>query len=445
MSNRITPLCLAVMALLASRPLVAQDLTLEGGAATTDADSSKAYSQVVPNLADANEQLLHDLGMTGFMRDFGRVKIGGSLRLGPQFNAPSCVACHSGAGRGALRLSSHGRVSDTVVKVGVPTGRASIAGAPIPLPRVGTQLQDHAIRGTKPEARISLKWRVQHGTYGDGTPYELREPILSVSSTGSAFPRGTMYSLRRAPSIFGSGLLEAVSSDEIIALSDPNDANGDGISGRPNMVWSVEQREYLLGRFGLKAGAPTLKQQVAAAYANDMGVSNPLFRAGNRRADIPDRIVNATTFFSATLAVPRARTQDDPGVVRGKGLFASMGCAACHVTELHTMQGRSAALSNTTIHPLSDLLLHDMGIGLADNRPEFGASGSEWRTAPLWGIGLTGAVLAPKSESYLHDGRARTLEEAILWHGGEGVRSQQAFASASQTDRDDLIRFLRSL
>lgn len=445
MRTRITPLLFALIYFLLSSPLLAQDLTLEGGAGTSDDQSSKAFSQALPNLTDANEQLLHDLGLTGFLRDFGRVKIRGARRLGPKFNAPSCVACHSGAGRGALRVSSHGRVSDTVVKVSVPTGRSSVAGAPIPLPRVGTQLQDHAIHGVKPEARIALTWAMQSGSYSDGTPYELRAPVLSLSPIGGAFPRKTMYSLRRAPPIFGTGLLEAVSADEVLALADPTDANGDGISGKPNMVWSVERRAYLLGRFGLKAGAPTLKHQVAAAYANDMGVSNPLFRVGDKHPDIPDRIVNATTFFTATLAVPRARSQNDPNVIHGKGLFTSMGCAACHVTELHTTGGMSAALSNTTIHPMTDLLLHDMGPGLADNRPEFDATGSEWRTTPLWGIGLTEAVLAPQPESYLHDGRARTLEEAILWHGGEGAHSQQSFVSAPQSDRDDLIRFLRSL
>ena len=423
----------------------AQDITLEGGDATVDDDTGRAYDHPLPNMTQEVDSLLHDLGQTGFLRDFSRVKVGGAIRVGPQFNAPSCASCHGGNGRGALRISSRARASDTVVKVSIPSGKPQLPGGPVPVPKIGTQLHDHALKGLKTEARISISWNLIQGIYGDGTPYELRTPRLKVSTSGARLSSRTLFSLRRAPPVFGSGLLEAVSSGDILALADPVDSNSDGISGRANVVWDVAARSTAIGRFGFKAGAPTLKQQVAAAYATDMGVTNPLFRGTDKKPDISNRILDATTFYTASLAVPRARRQDDPAVQRGKASFTSFGCAQCHTAELRTTGGATAALSNLTIHPFTDLLLHDMGSGLADGRSEFQASGSEWRTTPLWGIGLSGVVLGSRPESYLHDGRARTLEEAILWHGGEGAGAKDRFVAASASERDELIQFLRSL
>lgn len=423
----------------------AQDITLEGGNATSDNHSSRAYDQTLPNMTSAAELLLHDLGQTGFLRDFGRVKVRRAIRLGPRFNAPSCGSCHIGNGRGSLRISPRSRTSDTIAKVSLPSGRSQLPGGPPVIPRIGTQLADHATHGYKPHARLALSWATSHGYYPDGIPYELRSPILKITRPSVRISKDILVSLRRAPPVFGSGLLEAVPVEEILGLADPTDANHDGISGRANTVWNVVARDWSIGRFGFKATHPTLKQQVAAAYATDMGITNPLFRMGDRTPDITNRVLDATTFYTATLAVPRARLQDDPIVIQGKNNFHSFGCANCHATELHTGPGLSAALANNTIHPFTDLLLHDMGQGLADGRPEFGASGSEWRTPPLWGIGLVGLVLGPELESYLHDGRARTLEEAILWHGGEATTARTNFLTATSANREALIRFLRSL
>jgi CxxC motif-containing protein (DUF1111 family) len=253
-----------------------------------------------------------------------------------------------------------------------------------------------------------------------------------------------LTSMRRAPAVFGDGLLDAISEAEIVSRADPDDRDGDGISGRPNLVWDIAKQANVIGRFGFKAAAPSLKQQIAAAYATDMGVTNPLFTRGARHPDITQPVLDATTFYVATLAVPQARLQNNPVVIQGKANFSSFGCVNCHAVGLQTDGGLSPALSGNVIHPFTDLLLHDMGEGLADGRPEFEASGTEWRTTPLWGIGLADEVLS-RAAGYLHDGRAGTLEEAILWHGGEAAASRNAFAQANGSERDALIAFLRSL
>jgi CxxC motif-containing protein (DUF1111 family) len=226
-------------------------------------------------------------------------------------------------------------------------------------------------------------------------------------------------------------------------LADPEDQNQDGISGRPNEVWDVSAKSTALGRFGWKANTPNLLQQTAAAYVNDMGITNPLFREGNGETDIDRQTLENAAFYVQTLGVPARTLLDDSQVKRGEKLFAQANCSACHVPELRTGKYKVKALANQTIHPYTDLLLHDMGEGLADNRPDFKATGTEWRTSALWGIGLTQTVL-PYS-GYLHDGRARTLEEAILWHGGEAQASKEAFAKMSKRDRAALVRFLNSL
>jgi CxxC motif-containing protein (DUF1111 family) len=239
------------------------------------------------------------------------------------------------------------------------------------------------------------------------------------------------------------GLIEAVPEADILALADPEDRDGNGISGRPNYVWNVQQQADTLGRFGWKANQPTLLQQTASAYANDMGVSNPLFPDHDGNQDIDDEIVELATLYVQTLAVPGRTALDNPQVQRGERLFTQANCTACHIPQLRTGSHEIPALANQTIHPYTDILLHDMGPELADHRPDFQASGNEWRTTPLWGLGLVQTVL-PYS-GYLHDGRARSLEEAILWHGGEAEASKEVFRQMNPDDRSALIQFLKSL
>ena len=434
-----------VFVLLLVTPAASQeDISREGGDSTTDNASSEAYNQMLPEMGTESARLLHEVGESGFLRDFGKVPIRGKIRVGPKFNSSSCFVCHTGNGRGGLSLSARGKQSDTVVKVSREKGSLRAPHAPPPVPGIGLQIRDHALRGATPDAKVSLIWNMVQGEYGDGSPYELRKPTIKFSRITQPGLRAARTSLRRAPPIFGSGLLDNVPKAEIEQLADPSDQNQDGISGRPNYVWSVEHSQLEIGRFGFKAGSPSLRQQVAAAYATDMGVTNPLFRESQVRPDITGRIMDATIFYSGTLGVPRARDQQESTVQNGRALFDSLGCSSCHVTTLHTGASPVPSLSNQEFHPFTDLLLHDMGAELADNRPEFVATGQEWRTTPLWGIGLADVVLGAPA-TYLHDGRAQNLEEAVLWHGGEALQSREAFRNSPLQDREDLVRFLRSL
>lgn len=423
----------------------ADDITLEGGDTTTEDATSRAYNQVVPNISDLASDLKHEKGQTGFLRDFSRVKVGGEIRLGPTFNAPSCVSCHGGNGRGQLRITPSRTGSDTAVKVSAHSGTPSLPGGPIPVPHIGLQVRDHAMPGSVREGTVHVTWVTTVGSYADGTPYALRAPVVTLLNLPKGTPSNIMKSLRRAPPVYGSGLLDAIPQTTILPLADPSDTNNDGISGRPNLVWDVRSRTTKIGKFGFKAGSPTLLQQIAGAYATDMGITNTLFKPANKPPELPATALAATTFFTATLGVPMARNQTSTTVINGKTLFSSIGCDSCHVATLTTGTGAHSALSNQIIHPFTDLLLHDMGDGLADGRPEFLATGNEWRTTPLWGIGLTETVLKGKPASFLHDGRARTLEEAILWHGGEGESSKIQFTNLAASERDALIEFLRSL
>jgi CxxC motif-containing protein (DUF1111 family) len=258
-----------------------------------------------------------------------------------------------------------------------------------------------------------------------------------------------------APPIFGLGLLELISESMIKAMADPSDADGDGISGKPNYVYNSITQKTEVGRFGLKAGVSTIELQVAAAYNQDMGITNRIFPKessfGQPQADthdygveLPDSLLHAVAFYIKTLAVPARRDVANESVKRGEQLFTSLQCASCHRPTLQTeVDVRYPQLSNQRIHPFTDLLLHDMGEGLADNRPDFSADGREWRTAPLWGIGLFEKTNG--TPYYLHDGRARTMEEAIVWHDGEAAAAKKKFLQLSKSDRDDLIRFLKSL
>jgi CxxC motif-containing protein (DUF1111 family) len=242
--------------------------------------------------------------------------------------------------------------------------------------------------------------------------------------------------------IIGLGLLEAIPEATLQQLADPDDANGDGISGRMNMVWDPEQQTTVVGRFGWKANTSTVHLQVAAAFANDIGLSSIVFPEEDGMRDLADPQLEDATFFTSTVGVPAAAPRDGEAMY-GRELFRDQGCASCHVPTLDTGPHRIAAVANQRIHPYTDLLVHDMGDGLTDGRPDFLAEGVEWRTTPLWGIGLAQVVLP--DATFLHDGRARTLEEAILWHGGEALAAREAFRMASRAERRALIAFLQTL
>jgi CxxC motif-containing protein (DUF1111 family) len=410
---------------------------LAGGATTVFNRSSRGFSLPAPNLSPA--QLEQHLAGDG---DFDAVFVTApalvNAGLGPRFNNASCNGCHLNDGRGMPNIGQ------SLVRVSLPQGQSQVAGGAVPVPGIGTQIRTSAIYGQPPDAIVAIQWQEQGGKYGDGTPYRLRSPRLEIARPdGQPLPPGMLTSLRVPPPIFGRGLLEAIPESTILSLADPQDQNQDGVSGRANFVWDLQTQTTTLGRFGLKANAPTLLQQTAAAYVNDMGVTNPLFPDQDGSKDIDRQTLDNATFYTQTLAVPARTLLDDPLVQQGEHLFTQANCAACHLPTLQTGNHPIKALANQTIHPYTDMLLHDLGAGLADDRPDFAASGSEWRTSPLWGLGLTQTVL-PYS-GYLHDGRARTLEEAILWHGGEAERAKETFKTLSAQDRQALLKFLNSL
>ena len=365
-------------------------------------------------------------------------------KLGPRFIARSCVACHVNNGR-ALPPTIGAPMLQTVVKVG-----SDASGAPHPT--LGSVLQPQSTGEPIEGSATIASYATNHAQYGDGTPYSLHKPGYAFAGASPAF-----FSLRLAPPLVGLGLLEAISETTIAALADPDDANADGISGRLQIVLDPESGRQRLGRFTSKAGKARLSHQIASALNTDMGVTTTVFPIldgetspfGRTSYTSPTPELTAAdldqmTRYVALLGVGARRDLTDAQALQGEQLFATAHCAKCHTPTLSTSPYHPITeLRNQTIHPYTDLLLHDMGPGLADNMGEGVATGSEWRTPPLWNIGFTAGVSG--GEAYLHDGRARTLEEAILWHGGEAEVSKEAFRTMSATNRAALIKFLKSL
>lgn len=389
--------------------------------------------------------------------------------LGPFYNARACQSCHIKDGRGHPPEGPEDDAVSIFLRISVPGGEAPMGidgwHPTLPDPVYGGQLQDFATNGLPAEYRFAVTWEEESVALSGGETAMLRRPTYAAADLGyGPLAPGAMLSPRVAPPMIGLGLIEAIPAADILAHADPDDLDGDGISGRPNIVPSVEFGLPMLGRFGWKAGAPTVMQQSADAFAGDIGISTPLhpdpwgdctaLQEGCRAAPHGDGDARGTevdrqgldlvTFYSRNLGVPARRDIDDPEVLRGKEIFHDTGCIACHVPKFVTARLEDGnAQSFQLVWPYSDFLLHDMGEGLADGRPEGRADGREWRTPPLWGIGLTEQVSGV--ESYLHDGRARTLIEAILWHGGEAQAQRDAVVAMDPADRAALIRFLESL
>ena len=427
---------------------------LSGGETTVFDASSHAFSTPAPNLSPSAFEKHLD-GDREFEAAFVTAPAVVNPGLGPIYNNISCINCHSRDGRGRPPKVDEKFVS-MLFRLSLPKPVDAMDGQPpIPVPGFGTQLNNRSIFGAAPEGKIKIDYTEQTLTTADGTRVHLRYPNYTFTETYQPLPEEVEVSPRVAPVVFGLGLLEAIPEAVILAYADEADANGDGISGKPNFVWDVVEQRYTLGRFGWKANQPTLLQQVAAAYHDDMGITTSLFSTENSAGqsqltehsatpEVSDEILDVVTFYVQTLAVPARRNVDDPQVKQGEQLFAKAQCASCHVPTLRTgVLTGVPSVSNQTIHPYTDMLLHDMGPELADNRPDFRASGTEWRTPPLWGIGLVRTVNG--HTNFLHDGRARDLMEAILWHGGEAEASRQTVEQMSKVERDALIAFLESL
>ena len=433
-----------------------QAIPLAAGTTTVFNRTSSAYEQPSVGLTEVDDER-HAESDAVFEAVFVTAPAEINPGLGPLFNNASCVGCHVRNGRGLptkgqllVRVSdgewpeSQLTPEDVAGKTLSSEDIAYLAHTP-PVAGVGNQLQDQGIYGQQPEASVTIDWQEEAGQYADGTSYSLRSPHYTITlADGSPLPDTVKTSPRMPPAVFGLGLLEAIPEDELMAIADPDDQNNDGISGRPNRVWDMLAKQMAMGRFGLKANQPNVYQQTAAAYVDDMGVTNSLFPEADGSYDLGDEELDLATFYTQSLSVPARTLLDDPTTKQGETLFDQANCAACHISTLKTGDyPRLTLLENQTIHPYTDLLLHDMGEGLADNRPDFDATGTEWKTPALWGLGLSQTVL-PYSK-YLHDGRARTLEEAVLWHGGEAQASKDAFMAMDEGDRAALVRFLRSL
>ncbi|MCV6611674.1 MAG: c-type cytochrome [Amphritea sp.] len=380
--------------------------------------------------------------------------------LGPLFNQESCEGCHIADGRAAPPMEPGQPLEGLLFRVSIPG--TDPHGGPKPHPVYGGQLADKSIPGHLPEVSVKIDHRDVVGYYADGTQYTLKAPVYSFPDQNYG-PLGedAMTSPRIAPFMIGMGLIDAITEASMLEYADPDDNNGDGISGKANRVWSIEFKKYMLGKYGWKAETPTLNHQGMDAAVNDMGVTNPLFPMENCTAhqaeckaarsgitDAPTELTVAqmdmVTTYLEFLAVPGRDYLDHPEVQRGEQLFNEIGCESCHRSTFVTgTEQRQKRLHNQTIHPYSDFLLHDMGPGLADHRPSFDADGYEWRTPPLWGIGMIEQVNG--HTRLLHDGRARNLEEAILWHGGEAEAVKQRFKELAASDRESIIKFLKSL
>jgi CxxC motif-containing protein (DUF1111 family) len=379
--------------------------------------------------------------------------------LGPLFNANSCSTCHfkDGRGRPPEEEKSAEGFSSILVRLSIPG--TDIHGAPIDEPAYGGQFNHRGILNVPGEGEVKIIYKEIKGKFADGEEYSLLNPQLEFSKLayGKMHP-DTMFSLRVAPQMIGLGLLEAIKEKDILKNADPDDIDKDGISGRVNYVWNYEKKKKEIGRFGWKANQPDIKQQNTSAFLGDIGITSDLFPEQSctsvqlecKKAykepgvEISKKDLEDIVIYSKILAVPKRRNFADASVVNGQKIFKQINCTACHTESYKTGVDREfPENTNQVIFPYTDMLIHDMGEGLADNRPDFQASGSEWRTPPLWGVGLFKNVNA--HTRYLHDGRARNLEEAVLWHGGEAQKTKEAYVSLPKTDRQQLIKFLESL
>ena len=476
--SRLSPVnasCLAVSASLACLALLAsgntdslEPVALSAGSFTTAETGANAFSIPVAML---NKEQAGQF-IKG-KEQFNEVWVvapdpGGVWGLGPTFNEDRCAHCHENNGRAKAPENGEQAVRGMLVRLSIP-GQTK-EGGPNPHPAYGDQLQNRGIPGRVPaEGQAVISYQSREVSLADGEKVVLRVPTIQFTALQfGEFGKDIMISPRVAPAMVGLGLLEAVPEETLLAIAEKQEKLG--VGGRPNYVWDYENGKTVLGRFGWKANQPNLRQQTAAAFFGDIGATSEFFPekncpsaqvqcldlpsaskcggqggcTGNYRPEVvPSRLTNIT-FYLQALAVPARRNVDDADVKRGEGLFTKANCGACHVPQLKTASKTAIpAAANLEIHPYTDLLLHDMGEELADGRPDFRASGREWRTPPLWGIGLIPTVSG--HGNLLHDGRARNVTEAILWHGGNADKSRESFSNMPKADRSALVKFVESL
>lgn len=460
---------LSLLLVLTVFPAVADDGTAPGGDATSwEAPDRRAFTHPSAGMS-LERQMDFRLGDAIFRKLWASspASTKSSDGLGPFYNARSCQSCHVRDGRGVVPAPGETAVS-LFLRLSVPPRTdeerallASGALSVLPEPTYGGQLQNAAVHGLSAEGRMTLDYAEETVELAGGETVSLRRPTYGVADLSyGPMSAEVMISPRLAPPMIGLGLLEAIPEADIVARADPDDADGDGISGRAQRIG----RDGRLGRFGWKAGQPDVAAQSADAFAGDIGLSTPLDHRSRgdctaaqadcmaapvgedpvEGVEVPKVLFDYAVFYARHLAVPGRPRAAEPDVRAGEALFAAAGCASCHApAQVTGTLGVDPELAGQRIHPYTDLLLHDMGPDLADGRPEARASGSEWRTPPLWGIGLTARVTG--RTEFLHDGRARSLLEAILWHGGEAAAARARVVAMTPDERRQLIEFLNSL
>ncbi|MBN1008923.1 di-heme oxidoredictase family protein [Amphritea pacifica] len=422
---------------------------------------NKAFEQSAPYLSSGLEAAF-ERGDKIFGQAFSATD-----GLGPLFNNSSCDACHPSDGRAQPPAGPDEPIEGGFLRVSIPG--IGLYGEPLSPPGYGLQISDRAIKEVKPEAHVRIKWHDTPGVFPDGESYSLRQPEFLITDLAyGALPPDTQITLRLAPPVFGLGLLEAIPERTLLYWADPDDRDGDGISGRPNYVWDLERGGKAIGRFSWKSNAFDIRQQAATAAFNDMGINNELFlyryddqsRVHKTRQNCepeqlsclrafdskefelrPDQLKDLTTYLQL-LGVVYRRNMETPQVQQGMALFNKIGCEKCHKSRVITGEHEIARLENQLIRPYTDLLLHDMGEGLSGGA-DFDATAQEWRTAPLWGIGMTRTVNG--HTHFLHDGRARNIQEAILWHGGEAEQARQKYIHLKRESRQAILKFIGSL
>lgn len=425
-----------------------------GGSSTVLDWSKQAFNHP---LANASSQLKREFGVGNsfFKEVWVQAPSTTEARdgLGPTFNAVACAACHVNDGRG-MGFNHKDKVNLSLLfRLSVIEDKQLR-----PHPAYGDQFQPLSIDGVPGEGKVDVEFKILKGQYPDGETYELRYPVYSFKDLSFGSMKGVRVSPRVAPQVIGLGLLEAIAEDDILALEDPKDVNGDGISGRANWIYSLEDQTLQLGRFGWKANQVNLREQNAGAFSGDMGLTTSILPKQNcplvqiecaqsvhgGEPEVSEKVLDRVTTYTQLIAVPKARNYESEEFKHGRKLFNQINCSVCHTPNFTTgTTHQYEALNNQSIWPYTDLLLHDMGMGLADHRPDGMASGREWKTPPLWGIGLIKTVNG--HTNLLHDGRARNVEEAILWHGGEAATTTEKFKNLVRADRQALIYFVNSI
>ena len=456
---------LAVLAGVAvAAPDALDELSLSAGTFTVELTDTSAYSEPAPILTRKQREKFM-AGRSVFRRQWASiVSLNGDWGLGPTFINDRCIGCHINNGRGHPPTEGE-QPTSMLVRLSLPG--AAEHGGPRPHPNYGDQFQNRSLDGSnvdlahggKPvphEADLYIDWERHVVTLADGETVHLRKPVLRIENLAFGPVDGIMTSLRVAQPLVGVGFLDAVPEETILALARSQSAGG--VNGRPNLVWDEINQRMTMGRYGWKANVPSLKQQIALAAIGDMGVNTNLYPEQNcpkvqtvcakmlpgNFPELVDMEIDALELWLQALAVPARRNMNDQQVQRGAELFVQAKCALCHVPQMQTgpIEGLPQ-IANQTFHAYTDLLLHDMGEGLSDARPDFAAGPRDWRTPPLWGLGLSQTVTG--DSTLLHDGRARNVTEAILWHGGEATMSRDAFAAMPKADRAALVKFVESI